>query len=84
MRTEKDRKRKIDTVRIILSETGKKGDLLMGEKAKKIKVIKGCLTEEKYNDIQKYSEESGISISSLVIVAVLEYMKRHGNTGAIK
>ncbi len=50
----------------------------MSEKAKKIKVIKGCLTEEKYHDIQRYASDIGISISSLVVVAVLEYIKRRG------
>ena len=47
------------------------------DKAIKTKVIKGCLTEKKYDEVQKYAEEIGISVSSLVVMAVTEYMKNN-------
>lgn len=49
----------------------------MSEKCNKNKVIKGCLTENKYAEVLQYAEETGISISSLVVVAVLEYIKKN-------
>ena len=49
----------------------------MSEKVSKSRVIKGCLTEKKFAEVQKYAEETGISVSSLVVVAVLEYIKKN-------
>lgn len=46
-------------------------------KSIKSKVIKGCLTEQKYDEVQKFAEETGISVSSLVVVAVSEYIKKN-------
>lgn len=47
------------------------------EKKRKEKVIRSRVTEEKYAEVQKYVEETGISISSLVSLAVSEYMKKN-------
>ena len=47
------------------------------EKSTKTKVIKGCLTEKKYQEVQVFAEETGISVSSLVVVAVSEYIKKN-------
>lgn len=47
------------------------------EKARKEKVIKSRVTEEKYAEVQKYIEETGLSVSSLVALAVSEYMKNN-------
>lgn len=46
-------------------------------KSNKTKVIKGCLTEKKYDEVQKFAEETGISVSSLVVMAVSEYIKKN-------
>lgn len=45
------------------------------EKVRKNKVLRSRVTEEKYAEVQKYIEEKGISVSSLVALAVSEYMK---------
>lgn len=47
------------------------------EKTSKTKVIKGCLTEKKYNEVQQFAEDIGVSVSSLVVMAVSEYIKNN-------
>lgn len=49
----------------------------MSEKSNKNRVIKGYLTEKKYLEVQKFLEETGISVSSLVAMAVSEYIKKN-------
>ena len=49
----------------------------MSERLNKNRVIKGYLTEKKYLEVLKYLEETGISISSLVVMAVSEYIKKN-------
>jgi hypothetical protein len=49
----------------------------MSEKTNKTKVIKGYLTEKKFDDVMKFLEETGMSMSSLVAVAVSEYIKKN-------
>ena len=46
-------------------------------KARKDRVIRSRVTEEKYQEVQKYIEETGMSVSSLVALAVSEYMKNN-------
>ena len=46
-------------------------------KSKKNQIIKGRVTDEKFNEIQKFVEEKGFSVSSLVAVAVSEYIKNN-------
>lgn len=54
-----------------------KKDLENLKKARKEKVIRSRVTEEKYKEVQKYIEETGMSVSSLVALAVSEYMKNN-------
>ena len=46
-------------------------------KARKERVIRSRVTEEKYQEVQKYIHETGMSVSSLVALAVSEYMKNN-------
>ena len=54
-----------------------KGFDFMNEKARKEKVIRSRVTEEKYVEVLKYVEETGMSVSSLVSLAISEYMKNN-------
>ena len=47
------------------------------EKKRKEKMLFSRVTEEKYAEVQKYIEETGISVSSLVALALSEYMKNN-------
>lgn len=75
-RTEKEKSKGLS---FILSENKRKEKVLMSEKVNKTKVIKGCLTEKKYEEVQKFAEETGLSVSSLVVMAVSEYIKKNKN-----
>ena len=46
-------------------------------KSKKTQIIKGRVTEEKFNEVQKFVEDKGFTVSSLVSVAVSEYIKKN-------
>lgn len=46
-------------------------------KSKKTQIIKGRVTEEKFKEVQQYVEDKGFSVSSLVAVAVSEYIKKN-------
>ena len=47
------------------------------EKSRKTKFIGIRVNEKKYEEINKYAEDTGISISSLVAIAVSEYLKKN-------
>ncbi len=47
------------------------------KKSKKTQIIKGRVTEEKFIEVQKFVEEKGFSVSSLVAVAVTEYINKN-------
>ena len=46
-------------------------------KTRKTQIIKGRVSDKKYEEVQAYIEEKGLSVSSLVAVAVSEYMKNN-------
>ena len=46
-------------------------------KSKKNQIIKGRVSDKKYEEVQAYRQEKGLSVSSLVAVAVSEYMKNN-------
>lgn len=47
------------------------------KKSKKNQIIKGRVSEEKFLEIQKFIDDKGFSMSSLVAVAVSEYIKNN-------
>ena len=70
----------LDSYIYISMKTIRKGDGFMAEnikKSKKTQIIKGRVTEEKFIEVQKFVEEKGFSVSSLVAVAVTEYINKN-------
>ena len=55
----------------------KEKDMENLRKARKDFVIRSRVTKEKYVEVLKYVEETGMSVSSLVSLAISEYMKNN-------
>ena len=47
------------------------------DKTNKTAFLQARVTEKKYEEVKKYSEDTGVSISALVALAVSEYMKKN-------